>query len=284
MNFIATVRRIWPLLVTALLLAAPAAAQDTSADQQEYRLFDRFTFTIGLSWSDVSTDLRLDSKRFGVGTDLSLEDDLGLDDGVYGIDAKFEWQFARRHRLFASWLDLSRDDQNTVTRDLQLGDLLIPVSATTIVEFDVTDWRIGYTYYPWLRERWALGISAGVRVLDIKLAAGIDSFFGDIDLEFTSEEADIVGPLPFLGFEYRYMFDQKRRFTAGAGWLEAKVGDYDGSQWIVDAAIESLVGRHWGWGASVGYSTVDVNTEDDDFRGKVELEYLTPRIFAKFHW
>jgi hypothetical protein len=152
------------------------------------------------------------------------------------------------------------------------------------VEFDVTDWRLAYTYYPWLRERWALGATIGVRVLDIDLVATIDSYVGEIELDILREEADVIGPLPFVGLEYRTLLAPRWRFMAHAGWLEARVGDYDGSQWIADASIQNLVGRHWGWGFDLGYAVVDVRTEDEDFRGKVDLHYTTPRVFAKFFW
>ncbi len=268
-------------ILILVLIALPAGAEDFA----DYRLLDRFVFTVGGAYSDVDTNIRLDSDRLGIGTEINLEDDLGLDEAATSIDLKFEWQVARRHRLFVSYLDLSRSDSATASGEFQIGDLIIPVSATYGIGFDITDYRIGYTYFPWLKDRWALGLVAGLRVLDMSLALALDTSLGaDFEFETTNEDAQVVGPLPFLGVEYRRSLSQRWLMMARGGWLSVKVGDYEGGQWLVDMSFENRITKRFGVGAAAGYTTSDVDVTKDSFRGKADLSYLTGRIFGRVFW
>jgi len=241
------------LSVTLLVLsAAPAEAQRSFEP-----LFDKFNFKLAGSWVKVKTEIRLDSDLTeGTGTTLSFEDDLGLGSDEIIPTLAFEWQIARKHKLGVRWQDISRDSNTQALTEIQWGDEIIPFDADITLAFDLTQAFIDYTYYPWVKDRWAFGFGLGLRWMDIQATLAYSDAANDIE-----GQSDVKGsaPLPYLYFEYRRLFSDNWRFITGLGWLYIKIDDLEGGQWIGRVGIEYLAGKRWSFGAAVNLSTIDVD-------------------------
>ena len=261
-------RRFVAILIAVLVVSAavPVAAQGVSEP-----LFDRFNFKLEGSFVDLTTTIRLDSEFLGEGTELRFEDDLGLSSGEVVPSLSFEWQVGRRHRLGVRWQDVDRDSTAQALTEIHWGDETIPIAANIGLAFDITTYAVDYTYYPWIKERWAGGFGIGFRVLDITTVLAVDQ----IELD---EQINASAPLPYINFEYRRMLGEHWRMKAGLGWLDVTVGDISGSQYIGRLAFEYITGKLWGFGAAVNLSSVDVDwdvladgEDQADLSGHVEL-------------
>jgi hypothetical protein len=103
--------------------------------------------------------------------------------------------------------------------------------------------------------------------------------------------AEGAGPLPYVYFEYRRLLADHWRFKAGLGWLRVKIGDIDGGQWVARAEVEYLLGRHWGFGAAVNVSTIDVDwkgveTEEGAsvLTAELDMDINDVSLFARFRF
>ena len=258
-------RRVALLVSLALVLSAvPAAAQGVNEP-----LFDTFNFKFEASWVRTQTTIRLDSERLGEGTTLSFEDDLGLPDKKSVPSLSFEWQAGRRHRLGVRWQDVNRDSATQVLEEIEWGGEIIPVEADVTLGFDIRTLSVDYTYYPWVKERWAGGIGLGFRVMDLRTILTVDN----IELE---EQIDGTAPLPYINFEYRRVFGERWRLKAQLGWLEVKISDVKGGQYIGRLAGEYITERRWGFGAAINYSNIDVDWQNIEVPG--DLDVLTAVI------
>ena len=74
----------------------------------------------------------------------------------------FEWQVGRRHRLGVRWQDIDRDSTTQVLREIEWGGVVIPIEANVTLGFDINTLAIDYTYYPWVKERWAGGFGSRI--------------------------------------------------------------------------------------------------------------------------
>jgi hypothetical protein len=245
-------RRITATLIAIFVVAVavPVDAQGVSEP-----LFDRFNFKLEGSFVKLSTEIRLDSEYAGEGTSLKFEEDLGLSEGAVVPTLSFEWQVGRRHRLGVRWQDIDRSSTAQTLTEIQWGDEVIPIEANIGLAFDITTLAVDYTYYPWIKERWAGGFGLGFRVLDITTVLTVE----EIELD---EKVNVSAPLPYINFEYRRMLGEHWRMKAGLGWLAVSIGDIDGSQYIGRLAFEYITDRLWGFGAAVNLSTVDVDWDD----------------------
>lgn len=270
-------------LFVLALSTAPASAQGTAEP-----LFDTFNFKLEGSWVRTATTIRLDSKVLGKGTTLSFEDDLGLPNREIVPSLSFEWQFGRRHRLGVRWQDVNRDSTTQVLEEIEWGGEIIPVESNIALGYDIRTLSADYTYYPWVKERWAAGFGLGLRVMDISASlTWEEQTIGDGG----GTEAAGTGPLPYLYFEYRRMLSENWRFKTGLGWLYVEIEDIEGGQWVIGADIEYLLGRHWSFGAAVNLSTIDVDwtgveTEDSVsvLTAALDFDVNDFSVFARFRF
>ena len=266
------------------LLALAASAPPASAQGVSEPLFDTFNFKFEASWVSTATTIRLDSEMLGEGTTLSFEDDLGLPDKEAVPSLSFEWQFSRRHRLGVRWQDIKRDSTTQVLEEIEWGGEIIPIEANVTLGFDIRTLSIDYTYFPWVKERWAAGFGLGFRVMDLKTTLTVDN----IELE---EQINGTAPLPYINFGYRRMLGERWRVKAEVGWLEVKIGDVKGGQYIGRLAGEYITSKRWGFGAALNYSNVDVdwaNIDDpidaDTLNAKIDLDINDVSLYFRVRW
>jgi len=273
-------RRFAFLASLALILSAvPAAAQGVNEP-----LFDIFNFKFEASWVHTSTTIQLDSELLGEGTTLSFEDDLGLPDKEAVPSLSFEWQFGRRHRLGVRWQDVNRDSSTQVLEEIEWGGEIIPIDANITLGFDIRTLAVDYTYYPWVKKRWAGGFGLGFRVMDLATVLTAEG----VELE---EQINGTAPLPYVNFEYRRIFGERWRFKAQAGWLEIKIGDVKGGQYIGRLAGEYITTKRWGFGAAINYSNVNVDwtgiespIEGDVLTAVIDLDINDISLYFRVRW
>jgi len=274
-------KRIFERTTVLAVLAVLAMGAAPAEAQQNYDLlFDKFSVRLEGSWVSLSTEIRVDSKTAGQGTTLNFEDDLNLGSGDLVPSFSFEWQFGRKHRLGVRWQDIGRGSNAQALTDIQWGDEVIPIDADITLSFDSTQVFIDYTYFPWIKDRWAAGFGGGLRVMDLNST-------------LTWEEQNIgngknsingTAPLPYFYFEYRRMFSDNWRFVTGLGWLYIEIGDISGGQWVGRASIEYLLGERWGFGAAVNLSTIGVDWEGAEFLGRFEMDINDFSLFARIRF
>ena len=279
MHSTATNRRALAVIVMVGALAAgafPGEAQEVNEP-----LFDKFNLKLEGSWVGLSTGVRLDSKALGRGTTLKFEDDLNLDKNKTIPSLAFEWQISKRNRIGVRWQDINRDSSAQALKEIQWGDQVIPVDARVVLGFDVTQYAVDWTYYPWVRDTWAAGFGLGVRVLDV--SANLEWQAQTLGSE-GAEAASVTGPLPYVNFEYRRLLGDHWRLMAGVGWLDVKIQDIEGGQWLGRASLEYLLGRRWAFGGSFNLSNINVDAENADFIGHVDFDINDVSLFARIRF
>lgn len=277
------------LAVAGLAVLVLLVASSASAQRDFEPLFDKFNLRLEGSLVAVSTQIRLDSELLGRGTTLNFENDLKLGDRKTIPTIAFEWQIAKRHKLGVRWQDISRDSSAQALEEIQWGDETIPIDANVALGFDITQFFLDYAYFPWVKERWAAGFGLGIRVMDISA-----SLSWDIEGAGSGEgstEAQGTGPLPYIYFEYRRLLSDHWRLKAGLGWLQVKIQDIEGGQWVGRLDIEYLLGRHWGFGFAGNLATVDVDwaglqTESGEslYTGAIDMDINDVSLFARFRF
>ena len=264
-----------------------AAAVPAGAQTKYEPLFDKFNFQLEGSWVAITTEIRLDSEVLGRGTTLNFENALGLASDKTIPTVAFQWQIAKRHRLGVRWQDIDRSSTSQALTEIQWGDEIIPIDAEINLNFDIIQTFVDYAFYPWVKERWAAGFGLGFRWMDLK--ATLEWKSENIDEE-GSTEAKTAAPLPYLYFEYRRMFSDNWRFMTGLGWLQVKIGDIDGGQWVGHVGIEYLIGNRWSVGAGANLSTINVDwsgieTEEGNLvDGAVTMDINDVSLFGRIRF
>lgn len=274
---------VFGLIFTALLLtmAAPAEAQRSFEP-----LFDKFSFKAELSWVGMGTSVGLYDDELDLGGTLNFQNDLNLGDRETTPSLDFEWQIAKRHRLAGRYQGISNGSNAQALTDIEWGDETIPIDANISLAFDVTQFFIDYTYYPWVKERWALGFGIGLRWMDLSTTLAWTLDTGVVEEGRTN--ADVTAPLPYLYVEYRMLLTEKWRMILGAGILDLTIGDVSGSQYIARAGFEYLLGKRWAVGGAFNYAAIDVEAKNvtgdlevANFRMTIDMDIWDLSLFGR---
>ncbi len=185
-----------PSVVIGLLLLAPAGALAQSDPG------DRFSVSLGAFITNRDTDTRLDSDTLGTGTEIDFEEDIGLDrsDSVFRVDGHY--RFRQKHRANFSVFDLSRDSSAAVQRDIQYGDRVFLLDTVVNANFDLTIYKLAYTYSVMQRDNGYLGVTLGAYIADSKIGLAEQSL-GQVEVR------EITAPLPVVGLRGEYEFTDR---------------------------------------------------------------------------
>ena len=261
-------RRFLALLATLLWCAASAA------EAQEYSLFDKFSGSLEASYLGLETKARVDSKRLGIGTELSFESDLDLGSSKSIPSVTLEYRLGRRHLLSAFWQDIDRSSSSQPLTEIQFGELVIPIDSNVELGYDIKEVLLGYNYYFVLKDRKAIGVATGLRFLEISTTLTV------LGLDLT-QEVDVIAPVPFAGIDFRYGLSPKWRLTSTVGLFYIEIGDVKGSQSILGVTMEHLTFKNVGFGFKLRYSLVDLEVDDADYTGTVDLEINNLTFFVR---
>jgi hypothetical protein len=150
-----------------ILMAASAAAAETAATRWN-GLPDRFQVDTGYFGLTSDTILRLNGEQ-GASGDVSLEDDLGIDDKVdtFWVDAT--WRVGRRHQLKLGFTRFNRDRGDyELQRDIVWGGETYDagLSATTTNSNTILGGYYRFALYR--NDRFQIGPSLGIGYLSIE--------------------------------------------------------------------------------------------------------------------
>lgn len=260
----------------ALLLFGLGAG---AAGAEERWLFDRFSIEAGARSNSFDTTIRIDAIALGMelGTTIDVEDGLGLESEEDNYDLALDWRVGRRHLLSAGWASHDREGRRTLSDAIQIGDTLFPVDVTVHTSFDIETLTVQYHFYPVLTDRTAFGVGVGARRYEVAAAVSAD-------LLQLAEAADVSGPMPYLGIDFRYGIAPRWRLRTRAGAFDIEIDELSGTQLLAELAIEYKALKHLGLGIAGDLGQLDVETSDDDWAGKIESDIVGFRAFVRALW
>lgn len=276
-------RWIWVLVV--LFICAGYTGTSMAGEDDDWMVpgEEKFKITGGAFLSNFDTNLRVDSKTLGEGTDISLEDDLNFDDSTYTYHVGGYWRIANRHRLAGGYFVFDRDSSATLNTDIQVGDETFPAGAGVSSEFNLKIIPVSYAYSFINNEKHEFSGLIGLHwnKVEFKMSGFASAGVGTV---FTDVTADADAPLPMIGLAYEHRFS--KRWTAGVA-ADAFYLDASGSTFAFKGSLLSLgvnteywLFKNLGVGAAVSYFKLDADVEDDEWKGEFDYQYWGPRIYA----
>ncbi len=252
----------------ALALVVPAGADAQQPGDE------RGGLSLGLFVTDRDTETRIDASSDSPGSDVDLEKDLGLDssDSVFRIDGYFK--FNDKHRIDASWFDLSRSSVKQIDREIEWNGTIYPINTNINSVFDLDIYKVAYTWSFIRQDKGYVGLSAGLYIADFATtldAAAIGQ----------REVGDGTAPLPVLGLRGEYRFTDRWTFRASGELFVFEYDNWDGSLYDVYAGIDYRLTNHFSVGAALNAVTFDIGVSEENFSGNVDWGYVGGLLFLK---
>lgn len=271
------------VLLFILLLPTTVFAEDWINPGDE-----TLTLGLGVFVSDFDSSLKVDNGNLGVGTEIDIEDDLGVnsDEQVAWLGA--QWRFASKHRMSIEYYKFSRDSSNTAQDDITVGEETFPAGARLNTEFDIEVLPISYHYSFIKSAKHEIAGSFGLHWSSIDFSVDGDAFLGsgnDID---GSAGANAEAPVPLLGINYQY--HASKRWTTGvhAQALDLDISDdefsFSGTVISVRANTEYWLYNNFGVGAALSYFSMDVDVDDSNWQGNLDYSYSGVQVYANLRF
>jgi hypothetical protein len=248
----------------------PAVAADD-------RNWDRFSVQFSMFRPDINTEVRLDPVAGPFGTALDMESDLGLEDSddLWQLDARL--RFSKRFAMEASYFEIGRSGQSTLSTTVNFGDTNFPVNADAETEFD-TDILAASLRFSFIHND------------TMELAGSLGAYWMTVDAGITvpalslSESADVGAPLPLLGMDFRFNFLPKLALNVRGRYFGVDIEDIDGSLTNFNIGLQYDVFDFFGIGLGYESFDFDVTSNNEDFPGFLRFEYKGPKIFTTFQF
>lgn len=268
-----TITRKSPIFLILLsgLLACCVAGRATAQQLSN----SRGAVNLGAFITDRDSSTRINAETGEIGTDVDLEKDLGLDrsDSVFRIDGHYK--FNDRHRIDASWFDLSRSSTRQIDREIEWNGSEYTLGATVNSAFDLDIYKLAYTWSFLRREKGYLGASAGLYIADFAVSL-------DAPAINQREVGDGTAPLPVVGLRGEYQLTDRWTFRASGELFVLEYNDWDGSLYDIYAGIDYRLTKHFSVGLAVNSVTFEIGVSRQNFRGNVDWGYSGGLIFLQY--
>lgn len=267
-------------IVLSSVLALPAAG----VHAHEPRFGSPFTVMVGgmphKATGSVSATLESRPKRT-----LKIKD-LGLDDRQWVFWGSFDWRFAERWELGATYTDLSvsglREFQSSGNFEEIEWDVSASLESSMKIELYIVD-----VSWDFLKTESAhIGVGAGLHVADAELAIAVAARASVEDQAASgtrrSASTDVTAPLLNMTLDAGWTPHRNVYLSATLGYLDLKVGDYDGRLLSARATAEWRPTRRLGLGAGFQHIDIDLDVERSNRGDQFRLKLSGPILFLSY--
>lgn len=243
-----------PWLAIALLALAPSARG--VAQTSPNHLYDRFQVSGSGTLLVLGATVRIDGDS-GQGTELSIEDDLGLERSTLQPRLAFRWRpgGGRRHELEASYQWAVRENGRVLTDTIVVRDTTFAAGLRINSEFGTSQAGVTYRWAFSAKENAQIGLGVGLGMIFLRL--GIDAVAGttpggpDTTIVQRSSTADLNGPVGSIGVYGRWRLGDRWYLDSDLRGIYVKISNLRAG--VVEAG---LAGRYFfsdKLGAELGY-------------------------------
>jgi hypothetical protein len=265
---------LWLLAAGTMgILSAPSAAvaQESSAARRE-----RASIVLGSFITDRDTSARLDSEQGDDGSDIDLEDDLGLETSTTVARIGGYWWLNERHRFDGTYFDLSREASKRLEETIDFGGETFVLDTVVAVTSDLTVVKADYTYAMLVKDRGYLGITGGLYVSQTTLGISAGGFGA-------SAEQDVTAPLPVIGLRGDYAIGEHITLRGAVQIFDYEVDNVGGSLTDSYFGADYAIGNHWAVGLAWNKVSMNITAQSDrgNLEGSLDWGYDGVMLYAK---
>lgn len=264
-----------PLAVFFLLSmgALPSArADDAMAQAAKSEWNRRLSVTLGGFQAQVDSKAQLARSDGVVGAFVDFEDDLDLSDRKTLPFVDIVYRFNPRHRVEASYIDLSRSGTRNLDVTINWGDQTFAQGTTVDSFFDTQVYRVAYGYSLVNDGQRELTFLVGAHVT--RLSTGIRDKNGNV-----AQSGAGTLPLPTAGLDIWTALSEKWRFRFFTQAFALKFDEMEGTLVNGSVSFEHNTFKHAGFGFGWSQYRYDLKVEGGGLRGEFDYNFHGPTLF-----
>lgn len=261
-----------------LFSATIAVAYDNDIFQP--RISDRplteqpaFELRMGISSDYINSEVVRDSSAGLIGSDIDVENLLGLPERETLLRFDAVYRIAYYHRLEFGYLETSRSGQTTLPAQLDFGDEQFPAGTIVNSSFDTRMVRIGYAYSLINDPQKEIGVMGGLHFSEIKSQISGPST-GQV------ETSSAATPLPVVGAHGSVALGEKSALGARVQFFRMDFDRYKGYLNFATLDWQRRLGDKVSIGLAYNYYALTLDSRDNDVRGSLKVRHHGPEFFV----
>lgn len=245
---------------------AALAAVDSSYGGQGT---DRFTLSAGGSLTRVTGDISVNG-TIADGTLVDIDPD-GTSKSNTSLLAGGNWRITNRNRVSLTWYRTGRENTITSKNDIVIGDTTIPAGASVTTDINTNYFFVNYRYSFIKNDNVELAGVLGLYGANISFDIAASAYPGNPNASFSNSESTGL-PLPIIGGSFDWYISPRWTASLSLAGLSAKIGDIDGSTWVLTAGTHYMLFHNFGLGVSYVRTAIDVDVTKNNFNGSVDFD------------
>jgi hypothetical protein len=171
----------------------------------------------------LNSDIRIDGAD-GTGTDIDVEDDLGMEKTKIQPRFSLRWRPGRRHELEGGYQWARRNADKTLARDINFGDSTFTAGADIHSVFNTDLAFLTYRFAFTAKERTQIGAALGLGVLFLDVGVeALGTGSGPLSGRSFDVSKSVKGPLGSLGLYGRFLAGDSWQFELDARALKISI-------------------------------------------------------------
>jgi len=236
---------------------------------------DHFALRLTYFAPTADTVLRLDRTAGALGTELKVEDDLGLDDKPSQARMEMIIRLRERNRLRVDYFKLTRYGNQLLTRTINFRDQTFLVNDRAETSIDYRALGLTYTRSVLYFDRFELGVGIGISLIEAHAK-------GEVVARNVREKEDGVAPYPTIALDSTWRISKRWSFNGRAQTFTANTSDFTGSLSDYHGDIQYRWRRNFAFG--LGYTSLRIRAESTSTKnmpGKFNQDIKGPEFFVR---
>jgi hypothetical protein len=222
----------------------------------------------------LDTIVRIDESLENPGTEVSAEDDLGLDDAKLLGQGELTLLPGEHHLVRLSGMSIQRSAQKDIEIEVEFDDEIYEIGERVDSELNLTMVGLTYGYRFIARDRGELTATFGIQVADVEANAVVRS-------RVIRDAESGVAPIPLVGLEGRFDFSSRWSAEGRVQYLTAEIDEVDGSILDWRFALAWRKNPHLLFGLGYRSFTIEVDSQNESTPGLVDMSIDGPLLFVR---
>jgi hypothetical protein len=225
----------------------------------------------------IDSKIVRDASDGSIGTDIDLEDVLGLSDSESVLHLDAIYRIGTYHRLELGYLATSRGGRKTLQRDIDFGDEHFPAGTELDSDFETQIVRLGYAYSLINDPQKEIGVMGGLHLSKVTTRIAT-STTGQM------ETSNAATPLPVIGLHGALSLGEKMSLSARIQFFRMDFHRYEGSLNFATLDWQRRIGKPTSFGIGYNYYALNLDSRDNDVRGSLQVRHHGPELFLSLNF
>jgi hypothetical protein len=196
--------------------------------------------------------------QYLVGSNINLQDDLGMDSQTNSFRAGGHYRFKPDHKFEFSYYALNTSSERVITNSYDIGDTTFSAGLDLQASLDMDIVKTTYAYSFYHNEELELAVSFGAHMLKTStdFAASVD--LNDKSQPLTKSSINFLAPLPVVGFRLGYEINDSFQAVGSIDYFGLNIDSFSGYFSDIQFAGEYALAENLGLGIGLNLTNLDM--------------------------